>query len=139
MTIGIDYLAHFWRRTPLHLGTLVLAGAAATAAAQPAPASAPARAALTVTLVSPQGGDWPERLGANGNIAAWQEAIVGAEAAGLRLQDVLVNVGDAVQRGQLIARLNDSTIAADVAQTRASLAEAQAAADEARANGDRAR
>jgi HlyD family secretion protein len=129
------------RLVPAALAFILLADAAVAVWAQnaPAQASAPARAALTVTLVSPQGGDWPERLGAHGNVAAWQEAIVGAEASGLRLQDVLVNVGDAVQRGQLIARLNDSTIAADVAQTRASLAEAQATADEARANGDRAR
>ncbi|MFO1219040.1 MAG: efflux RND transporter periplasmic adaptor subunit [Burkholderiaceae bacterium] len=122
-----------------HVASITCLAIAGASRAQ-TPASAPtARAALSVTLVSPQSGDWPERLSANGNVAAWQEAIVGAEASGLRLHDVLVNVGDTVKRGQLIARLNDATIAADVAQTRASLAEAQAGADEARANGDRAR
>lgn len=139
MTIGTSLSARILRGAPRPLASFILAASITASMAQNTPASAPARAALTVTLVSPQGGDWPERLGAHGNIAAWQEAIIGAEAAGLRLQEVLVNVGDAVQRGQLIAKLNDSTIAADVAQTRASLAEAQAGADEARANGDRAR
>jgi len=97
------------------------------------------RSALTVSLVSPLSGDWPQRLVANGNIVAWQEAVIGAEATGLRLTDVLVNVGDRVKRGQLLAKLKDDTLAADVAQIQASLVEAQAAAEEARANGDRAR
>jgi RND family efflux transporter MFP subunit len=97
------------------------------------------RSALTVNLVSPLSGDWPQRLAANGNIAAWQEAVIGAEATGLRLTDVLVSVGDQVKRGQLLAKLKDDTLAAELAQTQASLVEAQAAAEEARANGDRAR
>jgi RND family efflux transporter MFP subunit len=104
------------------------------------PASAPAaKPALTVSLVAPQSGEWPQRLAANGNIAAWQEAVVGAEAVGLRLTEVLVNVGDNVRKGQLLARLNTETLAAELAQAQASLAEARAAAEEAKANGDRAR
>lgn len=111
-------------------------GAGGEAAAK---AAAVQRSALTVSLVSPLAGEWPQRLAANGNIAAWQEAVIGAEATGLRLTDVLVNVGDRVKRGQLLARLKDDTLAAELAQTQASLVEAQAAAEEARANGDRAR
>lgn len=108
--------------------------------AWPQAASAPkAQPTLTVSLVAPQRTEWPRRLAANGNITAWQEAVIGAEAAGLRLTEVLVNVGDKVQRGQPLARLNGETIAADVAATEASLAEARAAAEEAQANGNRAR
>jgi HlyD family secretion protein len=104
------------------------------------PASAPrTKAALTVTLVTPRSGEWPQLLPANGNIAAWQEAIIGAESVGLRLTEVLVNVGDAVRKGQVLARLNSDTIAADVAQAQAGLNEARAAAEEAHANGTRAR
>lgn len=120
------------------IASLLPAILAATAWAQGASAPA-AKAALTVSLVAPQLVDWPQRLAANGNIAAWQEAVIGAEAAGLRLTEVLVNVGDSVRRGQAMARLNSDTIAADVAATRASLAEAQAAAEDAQANGQRAR
>lgn len=116
-----------------------LSRAADTPKAGAAVAATPSKPALTVSLVSPQSGDWPQRLGAHGNVAAWQEAVIGAEGAGFRLTEVLVNVGDTVRRGQLLAQLNDSTVAADVAQTRAALAESQAAADEARANADRAR
>jgi RND family efflux transporter MFP subunit len=125
------------RATVVCLLTTLLTG---VAQAQAQGASAPAaKPALTVSLVAPQLVEWPQRLAANGNIAAWQEAVIGAEAAGLRLTEVLVNVGDSVRRGQPLARLNSDAIAADVAATRASLAEAQAAAEDAQANGQRAR
>jgi len=123
-------------RRAVVLASVCLASAAAWAQTASAPGTKPA---LSVSLVMPQGGEWPQRLSANGNIAAWQEAVIGAESVGLRLTDVLVNVGDAVRKGQPLARLNSETIAADVAQTQASLAEARAAAEEAQANGNRAR
>ena len=77
--------------------------------------------ALTVTLTQAQRIDLPLKLAVNGNIAAWQEAIIGSEANGLRLSSVLVNVGDVVKKGQLLAAFSSETIAADVAQARASL------------------
>lgn len=98
-----------------------------------------ARAALTVSAVIPEATEWSQRLTASGSIAAWQEAIVGSEIGGLRLADVLVNVGDRVRKGQVIARLQAETVGAEREQTRASLAEAEAAFAEARANADRAR
>jgi len=101
-------------------------------------ASAP-KASLTVTTAKPQQSSLPLRLSANGNIAAWQEASVGAEAGGLRLTEVRANVGDEVKRGQVLAVFASETIAADVAQARALVAEAQAQAAEATANADRAR
>lgn len=97
------------------------------------------RAALTVTVTQATRSEWPLMLSANGNIAAWQETIVGTEANGLRLEDVLVNVGDRVRKGQLLARLQSDTVSADLEQTRASLQEAEAALAEASANADRAR
>jgi RND family efflux transporter MFP subunit len=81
----------------------------------------------------------PLRLAANGNVAAWQEASIGAESNGLRLTDVRVNVGDTVKAGQVLATFSAETIQADVAQARASLLEAQANAAEAAANAERAR
>jgi RND family efflux transporter MFP subunit len=104
-------------------------------------ASAPvtARPALTVTTTQARALTLPLKLAANGNIAAWQEASVGAESNGLRLADVLVNVGDAVQRGQVLARFADDSVQADVAQARASVAETSAQATEATANANRVR
>ena len=103
-----------------------------------APASAP-KAALTVTVVRPLAGELPQRLGANGNIAAWQEASIGTEANGLRLSEVRVNVGDVVKRGQVLATFAPDTVQVDVAQLRATVAEAEATLADAQANAQRAR
>ncbi|KQR43065.1 efflux RND transporter periplasmic adaptor subunit [Acidovorax sp. Leaf160] len=107
---------------------------AAAAAAEHAP-----RPALAVTVTQPVRSAIELRLPANGNIAAWQEAVVGAESNGLRLTEVRVNVGDAVKKGQVLATFAAETVQADVAQARASLLEARASAAEAAANAERAR
>jgi RND family efflux transporter MFP subunit len=103
------------------------------------PPRAATRPALTVTTVLPQRVDLPTTLAANGNIMAWQEAIIGAEASGLRVTQVLAGVGDRVRKGQVLATLRADTVNADVSQTRASLAEAEAQAAEAANNAQRAR
>ncbi|MDO8250974.1 MAG: efflux RND transporter periplasmic adaptor subunit, partial [Rhodoferax sp.] len=104
------------------------------------PASAaPTKPALTVTTTQAQASALPIKLTANGNIAAWQEASVGTESNGLRLAEVLVNVGDVVQRGQALARFAMESVQADVAQARAAVNEASASALEATANADRVR
>ncbi len=116
------------------------------AAPQTSPAANPAgtstsvaRPALTVTGTQAQTQALPIKLTAHGNIAAWQEASVGAEIGGLRLAEVLVNVGDTVQRGQVLARFATDAVQADLAQARAVVAEASASAQEATANADRVR
>jgi HlyD family secretion protein len=112
-------------------------GAQSTDGAKTAPSTA--RPVLTVNVTKPQITDWPVRLSANGNIVAWQEAIVGAEANGLRLNDVRVNVGDQVKKGQVLAMFAADTSRADVALLQATVAEAEAALAEAQANAARAR
>jgi RND family efflux transporter MFP subunit len=107
--------------------------------AQAAQVAASGKAALTVTTTRPQLTRLSQTLMANGDIAAWQEASVGSEASGLRLTEVLVNVGDTVRVGQVLARFSDETIQADLAQARAALLEAQATLSEASLNAERAR
>jgi HlyD family secretion protein len=97
------------------------------------------KAALTVTTVRPALTMMRQSIAANGSIAPWQEAIIGAEVNGLQLNNVLVNVGDVVKRGQVIAEFSATTILADIAQANASLAEAKASAIEAAGNANRAR
>ena len=142
---------HLIQRHPLATALIVLALAGGAGAcfygkkdnpAAPAPAAAPANAArpaLTVTTIVPQRSELPIALSANGNVAAWQEASIAGELNGLRLAEVLVNVGDVVQRGQLLARFATESIQTDVAQARAGVAEATAQAAEASANADRVR
>jgi RND family efflux transporter MFP subunit len=100
--------------------------------------NAPATPALTVTTAAPRTASLPLKLGANGNVAAWQEAIIGSESGGLRLTEVKVNVGDVVRKGETLAVFSADTVNADVEQARAALQEAQANAAEAAANAKRA-
>ena len=114
---------------------------APSAGATPAAAkgAAPARPALTVSVAKPEQSELTVTLAANGNVAAWQEAVVGSESNGLRLAEVRVNVGDVVKKGQVLAVFSPETVNADVAQARASLAEAKATAADAAGNAARAR
>lgn len=101
--------------------------------------SAAPRPALTVSVVKAASSELPRRLAANGNIAAWQEAAVGAEVGGLRLAEVRAEVGDQVKKGQVLAVFAQDTPAAELAQAKASLAEAEATLAEAKTNAARAR
>lgn len=101
--------------------------------------SAGAKPALTVTAITPQLADWPNVLTANGNIAAWQEAVISTEVSNLRLTDVRVNVGDRVQKGQVLARISDATVEAALMESKAAVAEAEAMLVEAKSNGERGR
>jgi RND family efflux transporter MFP subunit len=121
---------------PLLLVAAALAACGGPAEEDKQPAAKPS---LTVTTTTPQRSLLPLTLSANGNLAAWQEASVGAEAGGLRIAEVRVNVGDRVRRGQVLATFASDTLRAEAAQARASLAEAEASAAEAAANADRAR
>lgn len=122
-------------------GVIIMAtrSPAASAEKPAAAATATAKAALTVSLVQARSGSLPIKLSANGSVAAWQEAIIGAESNGLRVAELHAAVGDTVRRGQLLASFGAETVQADVALARAALNEAQANAAEALANGDRAR
>jgi HlyD family secretion protein len=97
------------------------------------------KAALTVSVVLPQTTSLSLQLGANGNVLAWQEAIIGAEVNGSKLTDVRVNVGDVVKKGQVLATFSADTARAETLQAQASVAEAQATLAEATANAVRAR
>ena len=137
----------YTRPKPVTLVLIALAAAVAVAVVvfstgkgdkAPATSAAP-KPALTVAVAQPTQTSLPLSLSANGNIVAWQEAVIGSESNGLRLTQVLVNVGDTVRAGQLLARFSGDSVQADVAQARASLVEAQATALDAASNAARAR
>lgn len=104
-----------------------------------APTASAARPVLTVTVAQPESLKLAVGLAANGNIAAWQEAIIGSESNGLRLQELRAGVGDVVRAGQVLAVFASESVQAEVAQARAALLEAQATAADAQANAERAR
>ena len=96
------------------------------------------RPALSITTAQPVVETWPIRISANGNIEAWQEAVVGSDVQALRLAEVRADVGDTVQAGQVLAVFDDEPVKIDVAQAQAALAQARAAVEAARLEHHRA-
>ncbi len=131
----VGILAAFGVAAVVYSGTSTQRDAAKSEAVE----ATKAKPALSVTTTTPRTVAWPRSLSTNGNIVAWQEVVIGAEIGGLRLTEVLVNVGDKVRRGQLLARIASDTLDADLAQGRAAVAEETAMQAEAVANADRAR
>ena len=77
-----------------------------SAAAQSTPsgsnssATSKTRPALVVTTVQPAQRELDDVLVANGSIAAWQEAIVGAELAGARIARLQADIGQRAGGGR---------------------------------------
>lgn len=91
-------------------------------------------AAQTVSVVTVSSQPIARQINATGTISPWEEVPVGAETGGLTAVSVNAEEGQVVQAGQVLVKLNDSLIAAQlrqqdasVASARATLAEAQAA------------
>ncbi len=98
-----------------------------------------AKAVLAVETVYPQLQDWSVSITMNGAVSAWQEAQVSAEISGLRIKQVLVDVGSQVKRGQDLVLLADEAVVADVHKQQATVARDRASLAEAKSNADRAR
>jgi RND family efflux transporter MFP subunit len=81
---------------------------------------------LSVNIVQPLLRQMPVQLSANGSLAAWQEAIISAEVSDLHLSEVRVQVGEKVNKGQILAVFADETVQTDIEQSRATVAEAEA-------------
>lgn len=102
-----------------------------------ATAASNTKPALTVTVIQPELQNWKQNFTANGNIAAWQEVVIGSELSGQRITKVNVNVGDSVQRGQVLAEINSESIRAELATAKANYAEAKAVLADASINNQR--
>lgn len=87
------------------------------------------RASMTVTLGSPVAQKIPLEIIASGSIAAWQEMSLGVELSGVRVEQVLVEVGSRVKAGQPLVRLDRRTLEVQARQAEASVAQARANLD----------
>jgi len=75
----------------------------------------------------------PRVIVASGSVSAWEEVPVGAEAGGLTAVGVYVDEGAYVRQGQVLVKLNDALLQAQLRQQQAGVqtAEANAARDDA--------
>ncbi|SQI36560.1 Macrolide-specific efflux protein macA precursor [Leminorella richardii] len=138
MNKGVRFFHRWIWRTALILSAAYAIHYAA--AQQTEPTSAPPaveNTALTVSTLSPRAMTWSRTLLATGSIAAWQEAFISTEAHGVSITSVLVDVGDEVRKGQLLAELQSQTLSAELEQAEAELRQAIAQREEARADAQR--
>jgi HlyD family secretion protein len=93
---------------------------------------------LTVAVVTPERAMFTRSLAASGSIRARDELVIGSDAAGVRLLEVLVDVGSHVKQGDLLARADSAQLRTQLAQQQAQIAQAKAELELAQANLDRA-
>lgn len=117
----------------------VLVGAALLLSGRNATADQPEAPALTVSLAAPAQREWPETAPASGWLKPWQEAIIASETSGLRITDVLADVGDVVKKGQTLVQLSQDSVLADLRKQEAAVRTARANLAKASADADRAR
>jgi RND family efflux transporter MFP subunit len=92
---------------------------------------------LTVAITRAVAGDTAQMLDTAGSLFAWQEVAISAEVSGYRIADVLVDVGDAVSKGQVLARLDDTLLRESFSQAQAAVAVAKANMEQAQASARR--
>ncbi len=88
---------------------------------------APAQA-VTVTEVTTT--DINSNLAASGTVTAYEQTPVMSQAAGLQIIEILADRGDFVNRGQVLARLNNRALTAQKKEAEAAVAQAEARLDE---------
>lgn len=98
----------------------------ADAAANKTPAIVQA-ASLTVSVEKVRKDEIASAFTVTGTVQAWQEATIGSQTSGLQLTEVLVAEGDHVGKGEVIARLDDTVLRAELAEQKAAVEQARAA------------
>lgn len=93
------------------------------------PGPAAAQPALSVELVSPRAQSLATEIAASGSVSARELVAIGAELSGVRVAEVLVEVGDLVQPGDVLLRLDLRAVESELRQSEALVAEAQAMLD----------
>ncbi|MFV0294058.1 MAG: efflux RND transporter periplasmic adaptor subunit [Paracoccus sp. (in: a-proteobacteria)] len=78
------------------------------------------------------------RIPVSGSLVARQEALVYPRVSGFEVTEILAEVGDDVMRGQVLARLSDETLKAQLAQAQAEAQRASAAVGQAQSQIDSA-
>jgi HlyD family secretion protein len=112
-------------------GWFVFGGSSDNAdAAQPSVA----RRAPSVTVVRAARREIAEEVHVSGTLVPREDVMVSPEVDGLAVTEILVEEGDRVEKGEVLARLSKSAIEAETAQANAAIAQARAQIAEAQAN-----
>lgn len=82
--------------------------------------------ALTVVVAPVSAQTLQARIVATGTVAPWRNMPLGSEASGLAVTSVAVDEGDVVEKGQVLARLSDGILRAQIAQQSSVIAELEA-------------
>lgn len=90
-----------------------------------APPAGPRPPAITVADVARR--EIAQTLVVTGTLVARDEILVGAQIDGLRLEDYLVDIGDRVEKGQPLARLDRDMLDTQLVQNNSSIARSEAA------------
>ncbi len=109
---------------------LTLAAAAMPVFAAPLAVTAPPP---TVSVIPAVTGEIVETVVATGSLVAREEVLVNTQVDGQPIVEILVEEGDTVEKGQILARLEKDTLQANLAQFDAQIARAIASAEQARA------
>jgi len=93
---------------------------------------------LTVVVASVTEQALSRPIIATGNVVAWREMPISTEASGLMVSEIGVDEGDRVEKGQVLARLNNNILTAQLAQQKAAIAELEATLSNAKSDVRRA-
>ncbi|MEM8723427.1 MAG: efflux RND transporter periplasmic adaptor subunit [Cyanobacteria bacterium P01_G01_bin.39] len=86
--------------------------------------------AQTVTIAEVTTTDIDSRLNVSGTVQAYERTPVMSQISGLQIVDVMVERGDYVKQGQVLARLNNRVLNAEQVQAQAAVNQAQARLNE---------
>lgn len=81
---------------------------------------------LTVTVDTVRQSRIDGAIVGTGTVAAWREMPISSEADGLAIVEIRADEGDRVEKGQVLARLNQGPLLAQIDQNKAAVAEAEA-------------
>lgn len=121
----------------LFLTVLCIASGTALWAEDAVPSAEPAaETAPAVTIVATETAEVQARVPTSGSLVAWREVQVHPQVSGYEITEILVEAGDAVEKGQMLARLSTDTLSAQLEQAEAEYARAEAGVEQARSDID---
>jgi HlyD family secretion protein len=96
------------------------------------------QAVMTVTAAPLERVELTRTIAMSGSVHAWQDVIISSEVGGYRVNEVFVDVGDRVRKGQRLVSLSTALLKAEVATKQATLKQREAELTNAQSALDRA-